>query len=122
MKGTHSQRFDAVPETYYTHFKVYRESLKIEMDHCFYGALMAAMRMADSDNLEKLGSLFPEVLEVLQLRYHAPAGCLTPNELIWSRGEDEETARQIIDAFWERRKVRMPRILPEDPAVSRRHT
>ena len=40
----------------------------------FYGVIQCAMRLADSDNLEKLKNAFPEVWADLQLRYNAPGG------------------------------------------------
>lgn len=46
----------------------------------FYGIIMAAMRRADTDNLELLQRAFPETWEELQQRYHAPGGYL-PNEI-----------------------------------------
>lgn len=42
----------------------------------FYGVLMAAMRMADTQNAGKLRLLFPEVWDELQVRYNAPGGML----------------------------------------------
>lgn len=42
----------------------------------FYGLIMAAMRRADTDNIEKLKIAFPEVWDELLRRYHAPAGVL----------------------------------------------
>jgi hypothetical protein len=37
---------------------------------------MAAMRKADSDNLELLKAAFPAVWEELQQRYNAPGGMI----------------------------------------------
>lgn len=42
----------------------------------FYGVVMAAMRLADSDNVEKLKSCFPETWTELGARYHARGGVL----------------------------------------------
>lgn len=42
----------------------------------FYSLLMAAMRAADTDNLAKLESVFPDVLSDLRARYNAPGGYL----------------------------------------------
>ncbi len=42
----------------------------------FYGLIQAAMRQADTDNTEKLRSMFPEVHEELTQRYNAPGGIL----------------------------------------------
>jgi hypothetical protein len=52
-------------------------------DPPFYALIQAAMRKADTDNLEKLKSAFPEVWEELNARYHVPGGRLTEEE----RGE-----------------------------------
>ena len=53
----------------------YRESAEIaEKDYQFYALIMAAMRKADTDNLEILKVAFPEVYRELVKRYHAPAG------------------------------------------------
>ena len=42
----------------------------------FYALIMAAMRAADSENLERLRSIFPGVYEELVSRYNAPGGIL----------------------------------------------
>lgn len=55
----------------------YEESKRINQNgHSFYGLLMAAMRNADTSNLEKLRAAFPEVATELQARYDAPGGVL----------------------------------------------
>jgi len=45
-------------------------------NHSFYSIIMAAMRQADSTNLEKLKSMWPDTFEELQARYDAPGGLL----------------------------------------------
>ena len=45
-------------------------------DDEFYGLIQACMRLADTDNLEKLQKAWPKVWNDLQLRYHAPGGVL----------------------------------------------
>jgi hypothetical protein len=42
----------------------------------FYAIIAAAMRLADTDNLEKLKRAFPETWRELQARYHAPLGVI----------------------------------------------
>jgi hypothetical protein len=42
----------------------------------FYGVIQCAMRLADTDNLEKLKSVFPKEWTDLQTRYDAPGGLL----------------------------------------------
>lgn len=55
----------------------YKMSQVIEGDgHPFYALVMAAMRQADTFNLEKLGALFPETLAELRERYNAPGGVI----------------------------------------------
>lgn len=49
-------------------------------DPPFYALIQAAMRKADTDNLEKLKKAFPEIWEELEARYHAPGGMLTEDE------------------------------------------
>ena len=44
--------------------------------YTFYALLMTVMRQADTDNTEKLRSLFPEVWEELRARYNATNGIL----------------------------------------------
>ena len=46
----------------------------------FYGIIMAAMRRADTDNLELLKEAFPSTWRELQERYWAPGGYL-PGEV-----------------------------------------
>ena len=45
-------------------------------DDDFYAIMQGAMRLADSDNLEKLKVAFPDVWTELQERYNAPGGRL----------------------------------------------
>lgn len=57
----------------------YEASLRIEvvvgeLDAGFYAVIMAAMRMADTDNLHKLQKAFPAAWDELQYRYNAPGG------------------------------------------------
>jgi hypothetical protein len=60
----------------------YLDSQLLEADnHSFYALIMAAMRRADSDNIEKLKAAFPETWKELDDRYHAPGGKL-PGEAL----------------------------------------
>jgi len=55
----------------------YKQSLVIKGEgYSFYALIMAAMRQADSFNLENLAFAFPETLKELRERYNAPAGLL----------------------------------------------
>jgi hypothetical protein len=45
-------------------------------DPPFYAIIQAAMRKADTDNLEKLKRCWPEVWKELEARYNAPGGIL----------------------------------------------
>lgn len=45
-------------------------------DYSYYALIMAAMRMADTDNTAKLEQVFPQVADELRRRYHAPGGLL----------------------------------------------
>lgn len=61
----------------------YTESQKISAlgDWTFGALVMAAMRKADTDNLAKLESVFPEKLVELRQRYNAPGGALNDQEM-----------------------------------------
>jgi hypothetical protein len=55
----------------------YHYSRKLGLDDPpFYALIMAAMRKADSDNLELLKKAFPEIWQELHARYNAPLGVL----------------------------------------------
>lgn len=55
----------------------YRESLDLSReDFGFYALIMAAMRKADSDNIERLKVAFPETWQEFHARYNAPGGLL----------------------------------------------
>jgi len=45
-------------------------------DPPFYALIQAAMRLADSDNAEKLKMIFPGVWRELNARYNSPGGLL----------------------------------------------
>jgi hypothetical protein len=47
----------------------------------FYSLLMATFRFADTDNMEKLKSVFPDIYDELVQRYNAPGGALDDKEL-----------------------------------------
>jgi hypothetical protein len=55
----------------------YHASLEIaQRDWPFAALVMAAMRKADTFNMEALRSAFPEIHAELFARYHAPGGLL----------------------------------------------
>jgi len=59
----------------------YKRSLDVNLlDFPFAAIIMAAMRQADSDNLEQLRVAFPEIYAELRDRIEAPCGVL-PEEL-----------------------------------------
>lgn len=49
--------------------------------HPFYALIHAAMRQADSDNIEILQFAFPEVHAELTARYNAPGGFLESEDV-----------------------------------------
>lgn len=53
----------------------YKRSAEIVQEP-FYTLIMAAFRKADTENLRKLSSAFPEVWAELKARYNAPGGRL----------------------------------------------
>lgn len=58
-------------------FYDYQESIRIAgMDFDFYALIMAAMRKADTGNLDALKRAFPLVYDELIARYSAPGGCI----------------------------------------------
>jgi hypothetical protein len=48
--------------------------------NAFYSLLMATIREAGSEELERLESAFPDTVAELRKRYNAPGGALTPEE------------------------------------------
>jgi hypothetical protein len=59
----------------------YKMSQELSLkDYPFYALIMAAMRQADTDNLEKFKKNWPDVWEELSRRYHSPGGVL-PEEV-----------------------------------------
>ena len=59
----------------------YLMSLEIaKKDYPFYALIMAAMRQADSNNLDLLRAMWPAVWDQLEDRYNAPGGYL-PGEM-----------------------------------------
>ena len=49
-------------------------------DPPFYSLIMTAMRNADTDNMEKLKSAWPELWDELKARSNAPGGLLDGEE------------------------------------------
>lgn len=67
----------------------------------FYTFIMCAIREADTDNLERLQSVFPEVVEELKARYNAPGGALDNEELAWIMARErsyEEDDVEIVSS------------------------
>ena len=63
-----------------SHFD-YKQGMRLAMaSYPFYALIQAAMRGADTDNLEKLKAAWPQVWEELQARYKAPGGFLSETE------------------------------------------
>ena len=55
----------------------YKASLEIaSQDYPFYALVMACMRQADSNNIEKLKLAFPDTWKELKQRYNAPGGII----------------------------------------------
>ena len=73
----------------------YKMSIKLS-DAPFYGLIMAAMRGADTNNLEKLKRDFPDIWDELYERYHAPGGMLPsdPGYGVEERKANEEDAEE----------------------------
>jgi len=58
-----------------------------QKDIPFYALLMALMRKADSNNIEKLKTAFPQIWDELQERYNAPGRFLDRDDV---KEEDQE--------------------------------
>ncbi len=59
----------------------YRISLEIaKKDYSFYALIMAAIRKADTVNLEKFKSAWPEIYRDFVQRYNAPGGLIENEE------------------------------------------
>lgn len=62
----------------------------------FYALIQTAMRQADTDNLERLKTVFPEVWHELVRRYGAPGGVLPDdNDILKRYGYDNSTANCV---------------------------
>lgn len=57
-------------------------------DYPFYALIQAAMRQADTDNLQKLREAFPETHKELLIRYNAPGGVIDSDPQWFSPGEN----------------------------------
>jgi len=63
----------------------------------FSALIAAAMRKADSNNIEKLKSAWPEVFTDLQKRYNGPGGATT--EELQSKPTIVDDAERIADTY-----------------------
>ena len=62
----------------------YRVGLEVSKeDYPFYALIQAAMRQADTDNLESLKLGFPHIWKELKERYNSPHGLLPGEPLEW---------------------------------------
>lgn len=72
----------------------YRESKDIALHSFgFYALLMELMRRADSTNIAKLRTVWPDVYDELYARYNAPGGILPSDTL----PEDDDTLRDDVN-------------------------
>jgi hypothetical protein len=72
----------------------YLASLDIaKQGHPFYGVIMAAMRQADTYNLDALQEAFPATWNELQERYNAPGGYLPEDRVPGISADQNEQAR-----------------------------
>ena len=75
-------------------FREYHASRTIELAalatdaNAFYTLIMAAMRQAGSDEMQKLEQAFPQAAEELRTRYKAPGGFLNQQESAAYRQEE----------------------------------
>ena len=59
----------------------YEQGLQIAaLDFPFYALIQAAMRQADTDNLDSLRRAFPRVYDDYRARYNAPGGRLPEDD------------------------------------------
>lgn len=58
----------------------YKIGLKIWGDYPFYALIQACMRLADTDNLDKLKAAFPRIYNELRARQNVPGGVLAEDE------------------------------------------
>jgi hypothetical protein len=59
----------------FSDYFIYRKGLEIAAaDYPFYALIQAAMRKADTDNLELLKEAFPDVWKDMMERYNNPGG------------------------------------------------
>ena len=78
----------------------YKESMTIEQGrYGFYSLIMAAMRQADSENIEKLKDAFPKQWTELRARYNAPDGCLTKNEFRIYSSVPKEIKEEYLESI-----------------------
>ena len=61
----------------------------------FYAIIQAAMRQADSDNLDKLKAAFPDTFRELAFRYDSAGGYLSGEQTSEAEGLDEESKFQL---------------------------
>jgi hypothetical protein len=70
----------------------------------FYALIMAAIAMADTDNLEKLRTAFPDVHRDTLVRYYAPDGCLNLGEWCYKNntkiGDLDEKQRSALESLF----------------------
>lgn len=59
----------------------YMKSQEIDkLDVPFASLIMSAVKKADTNNLEKIRYVFPEIYAETEARYHAPGGILSEDE------------------------------------------
>jgi hypothetical protein len=75
----------------------------------FYPLLMAALRAADSQNVDRIRAAFPDVVAELQARYNAPGGVLTPEQEARIEAMQRPPVHVLLDAEaqlqWEDKRV-----------------
>jgi hypothetical protein len=78
----------------------YEESRRIHAETRgagFYPLLMAALRAADSENLERIRAVLPDVVAELQARYDAPGGVLPAEKEAEIEGMQRPPVRELVN-------------------------
>jgi len=72
----------------------------------FYGTLMAAIRLADSYNMEIFQSFFPQVVKEFRERYNNPGGLSNEEMEEWEAHYDEDVGNNPDGTIFSKMEVR----------------
>jgi hypothetical protein len=81
------------------HQKKASNEIMLLPDTSFHACIMAAIQMADTDNLRALAIAFPDIALETFIRYHAPGACVSVEEWLSLNSQGDEPVEDQLMGY-----------------------